>query len=1044
MKISEVCIKRPVFATVINIIIVLIGLVAWQRLVVREIPKIDTPTLTIETGYPGASPKIIENTVTKPLEDELSRIEGIDTITSESGGGKSTIIMRFKLEANLDAAALDATYTMTRVRSRMPNDVQQSVLRKADKDAMPIVYLSLASNTRTATELADFAERELQNEFETLYGVSRVEVVGGGHFKLNVWLDPNKLSGHKLTNADVYNAISRANLERPGGQIRSGNREFNVTTKALLDKPEKFDEIIVGERDGKFIRLSDVGRASFDPVNTSSRFMANGKTGVGIAIYRSVEVSPVDVAHSVKEKVAQLKGERKGFTKRITNDMEFKTAIDYTTFIERAIDEVYETIGIAVVLVILVVFAFVGSLRAALIPLVTIPISLIATFTFLYAMGFSINLLTLLAIVLAVGLVVDDAIVVLENVYRYIEKGDSPYEAAIKGSREIGFAIVAMTLTLAAVYAPLALAKGITGALFTEFALTLAGAVLISGVTALTLSPMMCSKIMKKGMSLEGHADEKTQQSLFHQYIMRWVFGGIAYVENKYNKVIGTAMRFRYLVILIGAAFTAASLYVLFDRVPQEFAPAEDRGLLTGRSQSTDGATVETLENTLGQISAIIDNTNDVDGSLLVLTGMRLTKIATLKPWEVRSKTDKEIAEKLNENLREVTALEAKVSPSASPIGGGGSSDASMEFIMRSPREMEDLTNKAMELRDSILAHKELAGKIKLNVFVPVTLQEYTIRLRRDIASTLGLSAQDLALNFEIFTGGKKAGNFAPKNTTKLYDIMVGVPEEYRRSPDDLRNLYTRITKRRGEEVLVPLSQLVEVVPVETTTNISHYNKMRNVTFKTELKGVSMGKAISVIQEVSEKKLADTSDYVVEFTGEAKSFLTESQNILFVFIFAVLFIYLVLAAQFESFIDPLIILLSVPLSIAGAAVTLYFVGGSLNIYSQIGMVTLIGLITKHGILIVDFANAAVEKGASKLAAVTEACKLRLRPILMTTGAMVFGAVPLAIATGAGAEVRFQLGWVIVGGMTIGTLFTLFVVPAFYTLLSRKQTAQLPA
>lgn len=1021
MKISEVCIKRPVLSIVVNLILILVGLVAFWRLPINEYPKFERPTLSIETEFHGAGPEIIENTVTKVLEEELAKIEGLDFITSTSMRGKSNVYLHFNMDRSLDAAATDVLFKVARIRSLLPNDVRDPVMIKSDANASPVMYLALNSSSRTETDLADYSRRYLENPLGNLTGVSKVEILGGGQFVLRIWLNPQKLAAHSLNALDVYNEIRRQNIERPGGSIVGGDRQFNVSTTARLRSPEEFNQLIVGNKNGRFVRLEDVGHAVVGTQEETTSFMFNGKKAVALIIYKKSEGSPITVADLVKKELPKIQ-------ERLPSDMTLKVAYDSTTFIEIAIKEVYETIIIAIALVLLVVFGFMGSLRASVIPMVTIPISLIGTCILIYIWGFSINILTLLAMVLAVGLVVDDAIVVLENIYRYIEEGMSPIKAALVGSKEIGFAVVAMTITLAAVYAPLSLAQGITGQLFREFALTLAGAVILSGFVALTLSPMMCSRLLKGH-----HEDIGFVQLPKVKAVFEWIANALKKLDQEYAALLKYALSHRLIVVIIGVVFTTASWGLMVKFLPSKFVPEEDRGIIRGKGDATKGLTIEALDRYVMQLDAIMDNNPDIENRLLMIKMPEVTVISSLKPWDKRKRSSHDILMQINPELKRVVGLGITLTNQRS-FGGGGKEDGSITFVLQSMKPTEEIIATSRKL---LQGFAELQNDIDLRFYLPVNMQDFNVNVNRDVASYVGISAEDIAVTMEIFTKGKKVGNYMPQGDTKEYDIIVGVEKEFRRSPSDLSDVYMRVQKK-NEEKTIPISQLISVEEKLAPTQIEHYNRMRNILFVGDITSkTSLSKAIDTVKDIARKTIS--KDYIIEFTGETRKFIQESGNMLFVFGLALLFIYLVLAAQFESFIDPLIILLSVPLSLAGAVITLLLIkDGSLNIFSQIGMVTLIGLITKHGILIVDFANGLQEQGKSALEAVMEACRLRLRPILMTTGAMVFGALPLALATGAGSEIRSNVGWVIVGGMTFGTLFTLFVVPAVYTYLSRKR------
>ena len=1020
MRISEICIKRPVLSIVINLILILVGVVAFSRLSMTEYPRTDKPSLMLETDMSGAGPEVIENQVTKILEDELSKIEGLDFTQSQSMRGKSKVFLNFNPDRSLDAASTDVLFKVARIHGLLPTNVRQPTMSKEDANAQPCIWIAFSGKNRSASDMEDYAKRYIETQLANLNGVSKVDIIGGGQFEMKVYLDPKKLSAHGLNALDVYNKIRAQNIEMAGGVIVAGERQFNIATNARLRTPDDFNQLIVGDRNGHFVRLHDVGNAAVgSKEDANSAFYYNGNKAVALAIYKKSEESPIAVVDRVKAALPKIKD-------RLPSDMTLEVAYDTTVFIKVAVTEVYETILIAIVLVLLVVLIFIGSFRASFIPMVTIPVSLIGACILIYAFGFTINILTLLAMVLAVGLVVDDAIVVLENVYRYIEEGLSPMAAALKGSKEIGFAVVAMTLTLAAVYAPLALAQGMTGQLFREFALTLAGAVILSGIVALTLSPMMCSRLLKN------HKDESAVTKGMVGAFFGKVANTLKKVDLEYAFLLKIALKHRLAVLFIGGVFTGASWVLMNQFLPPKFIPDEDRGVLVGNGQGAKGVTTEGVDRYTREVDAILDSVPEIDSRLVVVEPNKVTAIATLKHWSKRKRSSTAIAQSTNSDLKRVVGLGiSMVDPR--PFGGERQEGA-LSFVMQSMRPMDDLIAASRKFLQ-VISEKE--PNIQMRFMLPVSMQDFNVNVNRDIAAYSNLSAEDIASLVEIYTKGRKVGNYMPAGDTKEYDTIVGVEKEFRRSPSDIADM-TVVTRKGNTEKTVPLNQLISVDEQMTSTHISHYNRMRCIDFFASLENkYSISKAINQIEALQKSEVG--KDYIIDWTGETRKFIQESGNMLFVMILALFFIYLVLAAQFESFIDPLTILVSVPLSLAGAVITLLMINdGSFNIFSQIGMVTLIGLITKHGILIVDFANNKLEEGLDAIDAVFEACKLRLRPILMTTGAMVLGALPLALATGAGSEIRSNVGWVIVGGMTFGTLFTLFVVPVVYTFFSRKR------
>ena len=1002
MKLSETCIRRPVFATVLSLLVVLVGLVGYQRLSVREYPNIDPPVVTVQTSYPGASAEIIESQVTNVLEDSLAGIEGIDYMTSISREETSQITVTFRLDRDPDAAAADVRDRVSRVRGRLPDDVEDSVIQKVEADAQPIIYLAFFSDRHSPLEVSDYADRYVKDRLQTLPGVAEVRIFGERRYAMRLWLDPARLAAFDMTTQEVEAALRRQNVEIPAGRIESADREFTVLAETDLRTPEQFDNLILRDAQGYLVRLADVGKAELGAADERRRVRFKGTTTVSLGVVKQSTANPLDLSRAVRENLPAI-------IDSLPEGMQVAVAHDRAVFIDESIKNVYHAIAEAAVLVVLIIFLFLRSLRATLVPLVTIPVSLIGAFALMYMLGFSVNTLTLLAIVLAIGLVVDDAIVMLENIYRHVEDGMAPVAAALQGSREIGFAVVAMTLTLAAVYLPIGFMTGKTGRLFTEFAWTLAGAVVVSGFVALTLSPMMCAKLLR----------HETK----HGFAYRAIERGLDAMTHGYRRLLARALSAWPVVALIGAG-VVASIFVLYASLKSELAPFEDQGTVVGMFIAPDGATIDAIDAYARQLEEIYAAEPDVDryfvvvGTPVVNQGISFIKMT---PWDERERTQREVATSLAPKMAKVPGVMAfPVNP---PPLGQSVRNKPIEIVVKTSRPYRELET----IIDELMA-KAAQSPALLNIETDLKLNTPQIRvnLDREKAANLGIAVETLGRSVETLLAGRQVTRF--KREGEQYDVIVQIRDEDRMTPDALNRIYVRA----GGGAMVPLSNLVQIEETVAPKELNHFNQMRAATITANLApGYSQGDGLAILEAAAEEVLPGTAR--LDYSGQAREFKEASADIYITFALALAFIYLVLAAQFESFRDPLIIMLTVPLSIAGGLAGLWLSGGTLNIYSQVGLVTLIGLITKHGILIVEFANQMRAEGRSVREAVIDASVLRLRPILMTTGATVFGAVPLAIATGAGAESRQDIGWVIVGGLTVGTFFTLFVIPVVYAL-----------
>jgi len=1006
MSISDICIRRPVFATVLSLVLMLLGLVSFQRLSVREYPKIDLPVVNVETKYLGASAEIIESQVTKPLEDSIAGIEGVDVLTSISRPEQSQITVRFRLERDPDSAAADVRDRVARVRQRLPQDADEPVIAKVEADSTPIIWLAFSSETMSRLEISDYLNRTIKPRLQTLPGAADVRIFGERRYSMRIWLDPERLAAYRLTPQDVEDSLRRQNVEIPSGRIESSQREFTVVSQTDLQRAQEFEAVIVRTVNGHPVRIRDIAKVSIAAQNERSVTRLNGRDSVSVGILKQATANPLVLSKAVRAQLPALQEE-------LPPGLNVAVANDNAVFIDRSIQSVFKTILEAVALVGLVILVFLHSWRASLIPLVTIPVCLITTFGLMLAAGFTINTLTLLALVLAIGLVVDDAIVVLENIYRHIEEGMSPMAAAFKGIKEVGFAVVAMTLTLAAVYAPVAFTPGRTGRLFVEFALTLAGAVLISGFIALTLSPMMCSRLLKPhtGRGRIGGVIEDALDGLTRGYA--WL--------------LGKSLRQRW-VVLVAYALIGWGCYSLFISMKKELSPVEDRGTILSIINGPDGASIAYTLKYGQQLEAIakqfpeIDRAFVVSGNPTVAQGIAFWRLVD---WDERERKVPDIIKELQPKLLAIPGVLAfAVAP---PSLGQSPRERPINFVVLTSEPYDKLQRTVAPLVRDL---QQWGGLLGVDSDLRLNKPELRLAIDRDRAADAGVQVDAIGRAIETMLGGRQVTRF--KRNGEQYDVIVQLEASARNSPQDIAAIFVR----GRNETMVPLSSLVSWKESVTPRELNHFGQRRAVTITANLApGTSLGEAVEYLEAAARKHLP--SGYAIDYNGQTREFKESSSALGLTFLLALAFIYLVLAAQFESFIDPFIIMLTVPLAITGALWLLQANGGTLNVYSQIGLITLVGLITKHGILIVEFANQLREQGRGIREAVIESASLRLRPILMTTGAMVLGAVPLAIATGAGSESRIQIGMVIVGGMSLGTVLTLFVVPTFYTLLTRK-------
>ncbi len=1012
MKLSSMSIRRPVLASVMSFTILLFGIIAFLRLPVREYPDVDPPIVSVTTLYRGASPSVVETEITNVLEEQFATLEGVKTLTSSSREQGSVITIEFELDRNVDEATNDVRDRVSRVRGSLPREIEDPVISKVDVNAQAIVWLALSSDRHDGLELTDVADRVLKERIQRLTGVGSVIIGGERRYAMRVWLDPQRMAAHGLTTQDVEAAVRRENAEIPGGRVEGVEREFSVRTRGELAKPEEFGAIIVAQKQDRIVRLRDVAEVNVgaEDERTVARF--NGQSAVGLGIVKQSKASTIDVAAEIRNVLPEL-------TALLPAGMRLDVAFDSSTFINESIREVQETLILAMVLVVLVVFAFLKSFRATTIPTVAIPISIIGAFAVAYFAGFTINILTLLALVLAIGMVVDDAIVVLENIYRHMELGKSRWQAALDGSKEIGFAVVATTISLVAVFVPLAFLTGSVGRLFNEFGVSLAVAILISGFVALTLTPMLCSKILRPLHHTGNNWASRSFDAFFE------------YIDKKYHRILDVALRHRWL--MVGAAVVTVLIsVVLFKFIPSELVPVEDRSIGFGIIIAPEGATLEYTDRYMKEVEQRLLALPERAG-LFTAVGLSFggpgspangVIFLRLKPRSERTKSQQQIVQELFPQLMAIPGVLAFViNP---PSLGGSFSSSAVEYVVQG--ESYEELNQAIGLMTG--EAMKLGYLINLNTDLRLNKPQLDLTVDRERAAGIGVSLSDIGTTLETFLGGRIVTNF--KRGTKQYDVILQMKPSARATPDAIREIYVRSGAQGG---LVQLANVVRVEETLAPRELNHHNRLRSVKLTANLApGVTLGQALDDLDRIAAEQLPVGMKR--EYAGQSLEYKSSSSALYFMFLLAIVFIYLVLAAQFESWIHPMTILLSVPLAIFGALLTLFIFGESLNIYSQIGLIMLIGLVTKNAILIVEFSNQLQEQGKSVVAAVIEASTIRLRPILMTSFSTIFGILPIAIGLGAGAEARRPLGLAVVGGMFFSTFLTLILVPVLYTILSR--------
>lgn len=1015
MILSDISIKRPVFASVISLLLIVFGLVSFSRLPLREYPDIDPPVVTIDTVYPGASAYVVESQITQLVEERIAGVEGIRFIESSSQDGRSRVTIEFSTGRDIDAAANDLRDRVSGIVDDLPTEADPPEIQKEDSNDDVIMWLNLTSEKMTVPELTDYADRYLVDRFSVLDGVSRVRVGGGQRYAMRVWLDRSAMAARDLTVTEVEQALRAENVELPAGKIESATRSFTLRLGRAFLTSEDFSKIVIKRgADDYLIRLGDIARVERGTQEDRTFFRGNGVAMVGLGIIKQSTANTIDVARSAKSQMESL-------NPTLPDGMQIRQSFDTSVFIEEAIKEVYKTLAIAIGLVILVIFLFLGSVRATIVPAVSVPVSIIASFIALNAFGFSVNLLTLLALVLAIGLLVDDGIVVLENIYRRIEEhNETPLVAAFNGTRQVGFAVVATTLVLISVFVPIAFLQGDVGRLFSEFALTLAAAVCFSSIVALSLSPMLAS-ILLKPRRLERSSRPRIDR------FYRWI-------RRTYRRFLGRALRWPLLVAIVFVSLLIGT-YWLFNQIATEYAPKEDRGAFFVIVNGPEGATYEYMSEYMDEIEArlmpLVDNGEIT--RLLVRTPRSFGNIenfnsgiviSVLEQWDQR-RSAWDIMNEVRTKLRDLPGVRAF------PVmrqGFGSSIQKPVQFVIGGGTYQE-LT----EWRDILMEKIEAGnpGLLGLDWDYKETKPQIEVSIDYDRAAELGVTVSAIGRTLETMFGSRRVTTYLEEG--EEYDVIVEGERDLQRTPNDLQSIYVR-SARSGK--LVPLASFISLKEFADSSTLKRYNRVRAMTLQANLADdLALSEALSYLETLARENLPER--VIIDYKGISQDYKSSSDSILFVFALGIVVVFLVLAAQFESWVNPLVIMLTVPLAMAGGLFGLYITGNTLNIYSQIGLVMLVGLAAKNGILIVEFTNQLRDRQISFLRAVLQAAEIRLRPIVMTGITTAAGAVPLILSSGAGAETRMVIGVVVLAGVISATLFTLFVVPVAYSVLARR-------
>ena len=1005
MNISELSIKRPVLSTVLTLVILLFGMIGYTYLGVREYPSVDNPIISVQCSYPGANADVIENQITEPLEQNINGIPGIRSLSSVSQQGSCRITVEFELSVDLETAANDVRDKVSRAQRFLPRDCDPPIVSKADADAMPILMVALQSDKRSLLELSEIADLTVKEQLQTIPDVSGVNIWGEKKYSMRMWLDPVKMSGYGVTPMDIKNAVDRENVELPSGSIEGNTTELSIRTLGLMHTAKEFNDLVIKEVDGKIVRFSDVGRAELGPADIRSYMKMNGVPMVGVVVVPQPGANHIDIADAVYDRMERMK-------KDLPEDVTYSYGFDNTKFIRASIAEVEETVYIAFILVIIIIFLFLRDWRVTLVPCIVIPVSLIGAFFVMYIAGFSINVLSMLAVVLAVGLVVDDAIVMTENIYVRIEKGMSPKEAGIEGAKEIFFAVISTTITLVAVFFPIVFMDGMTGRLFREFSIVISGSVIISSFAALTFTPMLATKLLVKRAD-KGWFYTKTEP----------FFEGL---NRVYSRSLEKLLAKKWVVLPFVAATLIVIVY-LWSSIPAETAPLEDRSRIQINTRGAEGITYEFIRDYTEDINRLVDSLVPDAAAVTARVSSGSGNISiTLKDIKDRDYTQMEVAEKLSAAIRTKTKARSFVQQSSS--FGGRRGGMPVQYVLQTTS-----IEKLQEILPVFMAKVYENPVFQMaDVDLKFSKPEVRIEIDRDKANIMGVSTRNIAQVLQYGLSGQRMGYFYMNG--KQYEILGEINRQQRNKPADLKAIYIRTDK--GD--MVQMDNLVDLIGGIAPPKLYRYNRFVSATISAGLaKGKTIGQGLDEMDKIAKETLDDT--FRTALSGESKEYRESSSSLMFAFILAIVLIYLILAAQFESFKDPLIVMLTVPLAVAGALIFMNFSGVTMNIFSQIGIIMLIGLVAKNGILIVEFANMKQEAGMDKLKAVRDASLQRLRPILMTSASTILGLLPLIYAGGEGANQRIAMGVTVVGGMLVSTILSMYVVPAIYCFISTDRS-----
>ncbi|MEA4984115.1 Efflux pump membrane transporter BepE [bioreactor metagenome] len=1005
MNISELSIRRPVLATVFILIILLLGIIGYSYMGVREYPNVDNPIINVSVTYPGANAEIIEKQITEPLEQQINGIPGIRSLTSRSRQGSSNITVEFELSVDLETAANDVRDKVSRAQRYLPRDCDPPTVSKADADANPIMQITVQSEKRSLLELTEIAELTVKERLQTIQNVSAVEIWGENRYSMRLWLDPVRMAAYDVTPMDVKRAIDSENVELPSGSIEGDKLELTIRTLGLMETPEEFNNLIIKEDNFRIVRFKDIGEAELDAEDRKNILRLNGVPMVSVVVIPQPGANQIDISDEVQLRVQQMK-------KDLPEDVRAEIVFDNTRFIRASIKEVEDTVFVAFLLVIVIIFMFLRDWRVTLIPIVVIPVSLIGAFFIMYLGGFSINVLSMLAVVLAVGLVVDDAIVMTENIYQKIEVGMTPIRAGIEGSKEIFFAVVSTTITLVSVFFPIVFLEGLTGRLFREFSIVVSGAVIISSFVALTFTPMLSSKLLRR--------TEK------HNWLYRKTEPFFVWMNRIYENSLGHFLKHKWVALII-VVITMGLIGVLWTTIPEEMAPLEDRSQITVRTSVPEGATYEFVRDYTDKIAQIADSVVPEKDANISMSRSTFGMVRVLLPdIKQRKRSQMEIADELSSAVRKETEARAFVQQQST--FGGRRTSMPVQYVLQSPtiQKLEEVIPVFMEKVNENPKFQMADVNLKF------TMPETRINIDRDKATLLGVSTRDIGETLQYALSGQRMGYFYMNG--KQYQILGEINRQQRNTPLDLKTIYLK--NNQGQ--MIQLDNLVELEETVAPPQLYRYNRFSAATVTAAMApGVTLGEALDEMDQIAKETLDDS--FRTALAGDSKDFRESSSSLMFAFILALVLIYLVLAAQFESFKDPFVIMLSVPLALAGALIFMWFANITMNIFSQIGLIMLIGLVAKNGILIVEFANQRQAGGMDIINAVAGASIQRLRPILMTSFSTVLGLLPLAFATGEGANGRIAMGVAVVGGILVSTLLTLFIVPAMYLYISSDRS-----